>query len=254
MRYRLYRVTPEHRGLRRYIWTWREGLQWGCLLALALLMVWVALPWVIQLWFQLLGHAWPKLGLGAADQVDLVVRNWGLFELQQVKLVLHSPLPSFVQWWGLWGLSIGMLVASFLISRESLPLIYLLRIVVFLMVCSLLANEFLTSRINSDAGDVLSDLMGMATYLFCFLPVIHALVLYIFPLAWPLKVLSTVVALGFVVISVPLQVGTLGLVALHGSSVMLLPIYMLGTFLPQLVIQLGVYGYFMSLARSPKLV
>lgn len=251
MKKRLYRTTPEHRGLRRYIWTWRE---WGQLLALALFafvaVLW-AQPWVAELWASMLSHAWPVLGLGAPEQVQVGIRHWGFFSWTHVETTLNAPLPSFGQWWGCVLLAVGSLIASLLLSREYLPMIYLMRVGVFLLLSSLLAHEFWTAAVNNNAGHLLNDLLDMGLYLMCFLPLIHALVLYIFPLAWGLKILATVLAVGFVVLSVPFQAGSLGLLALHGSSLMLVPAYMVGTFLPQLVVQLAIYGYFMSLTRSP---
>lgn len=103
-----------------------------------------------------------------------------------------------------------------------------------------------------DARDYLNDLLGIGAILLWLLPAVHALVLYIFPLPWLLKLLATATAVGFVALSIPLQVGAIGWLVTNTSTLMMLPLYMVATFLPQVFCQLGIYAYFASLAPVPE--
>ena len=63
---------------------------------------------------------------------------------------------------------------------------------------------------------------------------------------------ATTAGLLFVAISIPLQAASLAWLASECSLLVAVPLYMLFTFLPQIVGQLGIYGLFMSLAPAPQ--
>ncbi|MNV81332.1 hypothetical protein D3C71_1749920 [compost metagenome] len=79
----------------------------------------------------------------------------------------------------------------------------------------------------------------------------HALVLYIFPMPVLYKIGATLAGLLFLGVSIPLQAASLAWLAQQCSLLVAVPLYMLFSFLPQIVGQLGIYGLFMSLAPSP---
>ena len=147
----------------------------------------------------------------------------------------------------------GLLAVSWLLSRERLPLIYGLRIMGFLGLVNLLSYEYLSSLAVSDVNRLLTDnMLDIGLALLWLLPLVHALVLYIFPLPVLLKVMATTAGLLFVAISIPLQAASLAWLASECSLLVAVPLYMLFTFLPQIVGQLGIYGLFMSLAPAPQ--
>ena len=241
------RLTREHRGLRHYVWTWRHTVEIVCLWAL---LTWGAVesaPWIAQAWVALLQWAWPQLGLGTAS--DLAMHHtvqmglpWLRFEVK-----MSSHLPTRIQWWTITVSALLAMLVTFRMSRERLPLIYIIRVVALLLLCSALAFEFFTAEINSDPSRLVVDVMALGLYLLVCFPTVHALVLHIFPMRWWLKCAATVSAVAFIAISIPFQAGSLALIAQHTSSLSIAPLYMLGTFLPQLMVQLAIYGYFMSL-------
>ena len=244
----LMRPTPGHRGLHHYVWTWRQTAEvlglWLVLSGLTLL----AIPWITQGWLGVLQAAWPALGLGPASSLGTTaVSHWGLV-WPHFHIDMPTPLPARWQWWCYVLGALFSLVASSRMSRNQLPWIYLVRVVATLCLLSALAFEFLTIRMVSNPGHLVIDTLALATFLIGFLPSLHALILYIFPLPIRIKVLATLCAMGFVVVSAPLQAGSLALLAQHGSALAIMPLYMLATALPQLLVQLAIYGYFMSLA------
>ena len=146
-----------------------------------------------------------------------------------------------------------LVAASWLLSRERLPLIYALRIVGFLGLVSLLAYEYLPALAVSDVNRLLTDnMLDIGLSMLWMLPLVHTLVLYIFPLPIWLKLLATLCGLLFIAVSIPLQAASLAWLANQMSLVVAVPLYMLCTFLPQIVAQLGIYGLFMSLAPAPR--
>lgn len=246
-----YNVATQHRGLRSYTWTWGLSLQLVALLALQWLLLALAYPAVQDFWQQLLAWAWPRLGLGSAEQVRATLEP--LWQLQVPLVAVQTVTPPPQAWhWGLSTLGCVLLLAgSWLLSRERLPLIYLLRTVGLLWLASLLLHLWLPSANNLNLTHLLNDLLRIGSLMLWVLPPIHALVLYIFPVPQLLKASATVLALLFACIAVPLQVASIAWLISQGSSLLLLPVYMLLTFLPHLAAQLGIYGYFVSLARAP---
>ena len=246
------RMTRQHRGLRSYIWTWQHAVQLALLLLTFWLVLWWAAPLVVQVWADLLGWAWPHLGLGAGASVQLKTTSWLGLPVDVVRSQFYVPPPNLWQWWLGTGVSLALLVISLLLSRERLPLIYGLRVVAILGIVGLLSYEFLPALAVSDVNRLLADnILDMGLAMLWLLPPVHALVLYIFPMPTLLKIAATLTGLLFLVISIPLQAASLAWLAQQCSLLVAVPLYMLFSFLPQIVGQLGIYGLFMSLASTP---
>ncbi|MGE8317219.1 MAG: hypothetical protein ACN6O3_00645 [Comamonas sp.] len=246
-------LTRQHRGLRSYQWTWQHAMRLALLLCLFWLLLWCSMPHIVRGWAQLLGWAWPRLGLGPPDAVQLkTVVSLGI-PVEVVRTRFFTPAPNLLQWWLGAGVSVALLAASWQLSRERLPLIYGLRIVGFLGLFSLLAYEYLSAQAVSDANRLLADnMLDIGLAMLWLLPAVHAFVLYIFPMPMLTKALATLSGLAFIAVSIPLQAASLAWLASECSVVVAVPLYMLCTFLPQVVSQLGIYGFFMSLAPAPR--
>ena len=246
-------MTRQHRGLRSYIWTRQHALQLVLLLAAWWIALWWIAPAVVDWWAEVLGWAWPHLGLGPSDAVMLTKADPFGIPVHVIRTRFFVPVPNLWQWWFGALVSVGLLAVSWLLSRERLPLIYGLRIRGFLGLVSLLSYEYLSSLAVSDVNRLLTDnMLDIGLALLWLLPLVHALVLYIFPLPVLLKVMATTAGLLFVAISIPLQAASLAWLASECSLLVAVPLYMLFTFLPQIVGQLGIYGLFMSLAPAPQ--
>lgn len=247
------RMTRQHRGLRSYIWTRQQALQLVVVLALWWAVLWGLHQHIVQGWAHVLAWAWPQLGLGPSTAVKLSAAGPFGFPVTVIRTEFFVPAPSLWQWWLGFVASVSLLVSSGVLSRERLPLIYALRIIGFLGLVSLLAYEYLPALLVSDVNRLLTDnMLDIGLAMLWVLPLVHALVLYIFPLPVLLKVLATFCGLLFIGVSIPLQAASLAWVASQGSLVVAVPLYMLCTFLPQIVGQLGIYGLFMSLAPAPQ--
>ena len=246
-------MTRQHRGLRSYIWTRQHALQLVALLALWWLVLWFVHEPIARAWAQVMSWAWPYLGLGPSDAVKLSSTHTMGVPITVIRTAFFAPAPSLWQWWLGLALSVALLVGSWLLSRERLPLIYALRIIGFLGLVSLLAYEYLPALAVSDVNRLLADnMLDIGLSMLWMLPLVHALVLYIFPLPILIKLLATFCGLLFIIVSIPLQAASLAWLSSQMSLVIAVPLYMLCTFLPQIVAQLGIYGLFMSLAPAPQ--
>ena len=184
--------------------------------------------------------------------MQLKTTSWLGLPVDVVRSQFYVPPPNLWQWWLGTGVSLALLVISLLLSRERLPLIYGLRVVAILGIVGLLSYEFLPALAVSDVNRLLADnILDMGLAMLWLLPPVHALVLYIFPMPTLLKIAATLTGLLFLVISIPLQAASLAWLAQQCSLLVAVPLYMLFSFLPQIVGQLGIYGLFMSLASTP---
>lgn len=245
------RLTPQHRGLRSYVWRSRDT--WGVLGVLGASMAVVVLAYdrVVEAWSKALAWAWPHLGIGAASQVHLVEVTVPGGSIQSLDVALSVPAPGLAHWWALAGVTLVLTATSLRLSRERLPTIYFLRLVAALCLASLIAAAALGPNAIMPADAVLNQLLTLGMALLWSLPLIHALVLYIFPLRLLQKLTATLAALLLIAVGIPLQVGALAWLLVHGSQLIVLPLHLLASFLPQLLGQLGVYGFFMSLVQRP---
>lgn len=242
-------TTRQHRGLRSYIWTWGDTLSSLLLLLLVWAVVWMGYDPVQGLWREMLSWGWPRLGIGDANAVGIghVTLFGQAWDVVSVDIATHAP--DAWQRWATLGVVLLLFLASVLLPRHQLPWIYGLRVLAFLGGISLAAAVFLPGLPEVDVRGYFNDLLKIGAIFLWLVPLLHALLLYIFPLHWLSKLWATAVALLFVVISVPLQVGAMGWVLVHSSSLMILPLYLLATFLPALIAQLGIYAYFVSWSR-----
>ncbi|MBS0501947.1 MAG: hypothetical protein H6927_08350 [Burkholderiaceae bacterium] len=245
------RLTPQHRGLRSYVWRGRDTLGVLGTMGVSLAVVVVAYDSVIEAWWRALAWAWPHLGIGEASQVHLVEVAVPGGSMQSLDVALSVPGPELIHWWAVAGVALALTAASLRLSRERLPAIYFLRLVAALCAASLVVAAALGPDAIMPADAVLNQLLTLGMALLWSLPLIHALVLYIFPQSLLQKLAATLAALLLVAVGIPLQVGTLAWLLAHGSQLVVLPIHLLASFLPQLLGQLGVYGFFMSLVHRP---
>ncbi len=242
-------TTRQHRGLRSYHWSLGQTLMVAALLLLNWVVLTLLYDRIQDFWQAVLTWAWPRLGIDstaavAQDHVSLLGYSWRVVGLQ-----LNAAAPT--AWQALASLVILVLVflATFLVPRRHLPWIYFVRAVAVLCAMSAMAYLWFPSLMHTNVSGYFNDLMQIgAIYLFL-VPLLHALLLYIFPLGVPEKLVATWVALMFVIVSVPLHVGALAWLVAHTSTLVMLPIYMLATFLPPVIAQLGIYAYFASRAR-----
>ncbi|MGB3069869.1 MAG: hypothetical protein WBC18_15045 [Ottowia sp.] len=244
-------LTVQPRGLRSYVWRQRNTFALLSMLALSLGLVAAAHNSIMMGWHQLLSWAWPHLGLGAAEQVGWSAAELGSFSLPLVMVRLSTPAPGQTGAVMVAVLAAGLWMASYLLPKDGLPLRYLLRLTGLLCMISVLGWLWLPAGSGISPQGAVNQLLLFGVGMLWVIPPLHALVLYIFPISLGRQFMATVKALALVGFSVPLQAGAIAWLIAHTSNLMVLPIYLLATFLPQVVIQLALYGYVVSLAPAP---
>lgn len=242
-------TTRQHRGLRSYRWSSAQTVSVLLLFAANWLLLWLLHTPIQRLWAALMGWAWPRLGLGpssavALDQVRFVGLPWDVVALQ-----VSAAAPSTRHAW-MWLITLALLfIVSLLMPRRQLPWIYFLRAFVFLCAMSVAAFFWVPALFHIEVGGYFNDMMKIGAILLWLLPLMHAVLLYIFPLSLADKLLATLAGVLFLVLSVPLHVASLAWIVHETNTLAMLPIYMLATFLPPVFAQLGIYSYFISRAR-----
>lgn len=242
--------AKQRRGLRSLKWSW--WLTLGLLLTLFVQwgLVLVSYLPIQQFWLQILAWLWPRLGVGSADQISLVeISLFATIHIQVVQLQISELTTTLWQWFFSIFASLGLISGSYLLSRERLPLVYMMRAIGIMWLLGVALHYLFLDSSSLDIVSILNELIKIGVIMLWFIPLLHALVLYIFPLPLIVKLSGTLAALLFVVISIPLQVASLTWLLQQVGQVVLLPLYMLATFLPHIVTQLGIYGYFMSLGK-----
>lgn len=244
-------LTVQPRGLRSYVWRQRNTFALLGMLALSLGLVAAAHSSIMLGWHELLAWAWPRLDLGTAEQVRWSAAEWGRFSLPLVMVQLPTQAPGQTEALVTAVLAAGLWLASYLLPKDGLPLRYLLRLTGLLCMISVLGWLWLPTGAGISPQGAVNQLLLFGAGMLWVIPLLHALVLYIFPISLGRQFMATVRALALVAFSVPLQAGAIAWLLAHTSSLMVLPVYLLATFLPQVVIQLGLYGYVVSLAPAP---
>lgn len=90
------RLTPQHRGLRSYVWRGRDTLGVLGTMGVSLAVVVVAYDSVIEAWWRALAWAWPHLGIGEASQVHLVEVAVPGGSMQSLDVALSVPGPELI--------------------------------------------------------------------------------------------------------------------------------------------------------------
>ena len=199
-------TTRQHRGLRSYRWSSAQTLSLLLLFAVNWLLLWLLHTPIQRLWAGLMGWAWPRLGLGpssavALDQVRFVGLPWDVVGLQ-----VSASAPSTAHAWT-WLMTLALLfIVSLLMPRRQLPWIYFLRAFVFLCAMSVAAFFWVPALLHIEVAGYFNDMMKIGAILLWLLPLMHAVLLYIFPLSVADKLLATLLGVLFLVVSVPLHV------------------------------------------------
>lgn len=241
-------TTRQQRGLRSYSWGTAQTVETLALLLLSWLCLAVGFRHVQILWHGLLAWAWPRLGMGPDTAVMFEPVYFFAYRWDVVSMHVTASAPTTAQAWVTLVVLALLFAASMLVPRRHLPYIYLWRAATFLGMASALAFLWFPALFQVDVSDYFNSLMRISSIVLWIMPLLHAALLYIFPLGMAQKLLATLVAVGFVVVSAPFHVGALAWLVHETNTLVLLPIYMLGTFLPPVLAQIGIYSYFVSKA------
>jgi len=245
-RFRGYRggVIAMHRALARFVLEPLD-LVTAALLVLLFTFVWIAmLPLVCRFW---------QAALETGMRMLAMHTELGLTEHQfssYVRFAIPFPrmpgiLPDARTWWTSTIVVVVLFAASFLLSNKFMPVMYLLRAVLFLHATALLFFLFLPARFSHSPDSYMEGLTGYAIALITFVPILFGLTYYIFDFGIVRKALLTAMTMGHLTLFVPLQI-LLQAVVLQ-KSVLYMPVLYIVFGLPvNVLIILAFYSWGMS--------
>jgi len=245
-RFRGYRggVIAIHRALSRFVLEPLD-LVTASLLVLLFTILWIAaLPYVCRFWQVVLETGMRMLAMHSelgltGHQVSPYVR----FTIPFPRM--PGILPDAQTWWTSTAVVVVLFAASFLFSKKLIPIVYLLRAVLFLHVTALLFFLFLPARFSHSPDSYMEGLTGYAIALISFVPILLGLTYYIFDFGIVRKVLLTAMIMGHLTLFVPLQI-LLQAIVLR-KTVLFMPLLYIVFGLPvDVLIILAFYSWGMS--------
>jgi hypothetical protein len=245
-RFRGYRggVIAMHRALARFVLEPLD-LVTAALLVLLFTFAWFAsLPWVCRFWQTVLETGMRLLAMHT---------ELGLTEYQitpYIRFAVPFPrmeafLPDAQTWWTSAAVVVVLLAASFFFPKKFMPVMYLLRAVLFIHVTALLFFLFLPARFSHSPDSYMEGLTGYALALISFVPALFGLTYYIFDFGIARKALLTAMTMGHLSLFVPLQI-LLQAIVLQ-KSVLFMPVLFIVFGLPvNVLVILAFYSWGMS--------
>ena len=236
-------IAP-HRAFARFRVNTKDIVAAG-LLAIALTWAWIlVLPSVTGLWAQLFRFWAGKLSL--EGEVLMAPQHWGPrihFFLPFVNRAAGPVSPE--TWWITVIATIGLLAATFVLSDEHMPWIYLLRFLVILQASSIVYFTFFAARFPHDLPSYTLGMLFFGTILIGLMPFIFALTYYFFDFSLTKKLTLTLLSMVYLSLFVPLQY--IFHVYLLQKTILLMPVlyFAFGPFLDVLVF-VSLYGWGMS--------
>jgi hypothetical protein len=245
-RFRGYRggVIAMHRALARFVLEPLD-LVTASLLVVLFTILWIAaLPYVCRFWQAVLETGMRMLAIN--NELGLTEHQFSPY----IHFTIPFPrmpgiLPDARTWWTSTVVVVVLFAASFLLSKKLIPIVYLLRAVLFLHVTALLFFLFLPARFSHSPDSYMEGLTGYAIGLISFVPILFGLTYYIFDFGIVRKALLTAMTMGHLALFVPLQI-LLQAIVLQ-KTVLFMPLLYIVFGLPvDVLIILAFYSWGMS--------
>lgn len=237
-------LIPRHRAFKR-LEPSPADLIGGALLLITISLSWVALLGPIgKLWQQIFVF-WAK-PLGLDFSIVMVPQNWGAqmhFALPYLSAPAGPITP--VTWSITAAVSVLVLVGSYFLDEEQLPLMYLLRALVLIQSGALVYFAVFSARFPHDIPSYTIGMLVFGMILIGLVPVILAFTYYVFDFSFLKKLVLTAVTMAHLTLLIPLQY-LLHVWVLH-HSILFMPIlyFAFGPFLDILVF-VSLYSWGMS--------
>lgn len=239
-------IIPRHRamaGLRIP----RRRLATAALLALAAAAgVFAALGPLAELWARTFEALLGPLGIPGGVGARFTTFPGG-FTLPTPYLTAEAGDPSPLTWRIVAVVTAGLVLASLALPERFTPLRYFLRFLALLQAVSLAyfglapAGGFPYTLPAYTGG-----LLAAAQVVLVLLPVVLGGTFYVFDMGWGRKVLLTLLLLGHLAVFIPLQVLVHGWLILHGSLLLLPPLFLVFGLLLHVMVFVAFYGWGMS--------
>ncbi len=199
--------------------------------------------WIFRYW----NHA---LGLDAT--VLSATEHWGSFYFSIPYLNLAAGPPDPHTWWITGAVTLGVLAATYFISEEHLPWIYILRFLVLIQGSALIYFVLAAARFPHDLPSYTVAMLNFGTILIGLVPAILGLTYYLFDFNLFKKVWLTLLTGAYLAVFIPLQY--IAHVYILQKSILFMPLlyFVCGPFLDVLIF-VGLYSWAMSWKSSHRL-
>lgn len=175
------------------------------LLAVLLLTGWLMLlRWVNAAW------TWCTLYWSEVLFKGAMVKHKGysigsILRMDVPYLDLTAGVPDSGAWWMALILTTVTVLISFIIPRRQMPVIYLLRAVAFIQICSLAYFAINPASFPYTVSDYQSGMLMAGLFVISLVPVLLGATYYIFDIGLPKKLFLTVITMFYLSILIPMQ-------------------------------------------------
>jgi hypothetical protein len=237
-------VIAMHRALARFVLEPLDLIT-AALLVLILTFAWFAsLPWLCRFWRSAL-----EIGIRMLD----IHATLGLTEHEitpYIRFAIPYPrmpgiLPDAQTWWTAAAITAILFAASFLFSQKFMPVMYLLRAVLFIQVTAQLFFLFLPARFTHSPDSYMEGLTGYIVGIISFVPILFGLTYYIFDFGILRKALLTALTMAHLSLFLPVQI-LLQAILLQKSVLFMPVLYIVFGLEVEILIILSFYAWGMS--------
>ncbi|OQS32262.1 hypothetical protein [Chromobacterium haemolyticum] len=225
-----------------------QRLRWLEILGIPLLfnlLLLALLPQTLALWR--LVTQWSIEVTGVPAQLSsLEILNGQIPGLLLPWLDLPASVPSFWQWWGNGLAGLLLLLLSFLISPENMPMRYLLRLFVIIHGCSCVYFALLPAAFNHSLPEYHSSCLTFVLTLLFLMPWVHALTFHVLEKPLWHKFALTGVSLAYLLLEAPLHYFAAALVLHYGSLLFMPLLFILGSLMMEVMMMIALYAWAMS--------
>jgi hypothetical protein len=213
------------------------------LLALSLLVGWLLiLNWVTFIWGHTLDFWREVLGLGGYVTTSHYTL-WNVYHLTVPYLHLSAGPPDYLTLWISGLITILLFLVTFLIPRRHLPIIYLLRIIVFFHACAQVFFAFVPFSFPYGASGYVHGVLIAALTVISLIPVKLGLTYFVFDFGLLKKIGFSLMLMTYMCVFIPLQYLAHAFVMYH-LSLLFLPVLFFVFGLPlNVMIFMGFYSW-----------
>ena len=209
----------------------------------------ITLGWFLSL--RAIGEFWFRIfrfwhhALGLEGSVARAPQHWGPLHFSIPTVLVAAGPPGMVTWWVTAGLCFVLLWATFGISEEHLPWVYLLRFLVIVQGTALAYFAFEAARFPHDLPSYVVGMLHFGTIFISLLPVILGFSYFLFDFKLLQKVGLTLAVMAYLVLFMPFQY-MLHVWIIHESVLFMPTLYFIfGPFLDVLIF-VSLYSWGMS--------
>ncbi|TFH59228.1 MAG: hypothetical protein E4G90_10395, partial [Gemmatimonadales bacterium] len=214
-------IIRKHRSMVQLEWTGRRAIRALFLSLFGFLTVVSGLP--------VLGRAWGRWEAWLLAQSGLSSElGWHAIDVGSVLHILipypllEGPWPSTPHWLVVGGVTVALLVASFLLPTRLLPARYFLRFVATIQTVALLYFAFASPPFPYPLPGYIGGLLTVGMAILALVPIALGFGFYIFDHSLPRQILLTVMIVGHLAVLLPLQ-GLLHALLINRFSMLVQP-------------------------------